>query len=48
MSGELGGPFGFTAATLDSNDMPWELEENTDKLYNPSESNSRSTLRRMG
>jgi hypothetical protein len=48
MSGELGGPFGFTAATLDSNYMPLEMEENTDDLFNPSESNSRSTVGRMG
>lgn len=46
MSGELGGPFGFTAETFDSNGMPLELEENTENLSNPSDSNSRSTLRK--
>lgn len=53
MSGELGGPFGFTASTTGSNGMPLELEDENlnqkyeDKLSNLGDSKSRSTLRRM-
>lgn len=53
MSGELGGPFGFTDSTSDSSGMPLESEDENlhqndeDKLFNTGNSNSRNTFRRM-